>query len=176
MLLSDEQELRCVYIVNTCEYCLETIPQLHEQIENRISEEYENNVDLKDEAEDNFRRLISESIRVLVRSIEARNDQLYASKLHKMNWLSFENVEDTSEYIKVVSKCIQTRTFAIKSGLNPIYQNLFLNKVVGAMTDQFLKQLFRIKKVSDASAHQFQLDLEELKNTLLYLPCLQQNG
>lgn len=44
------------------------------------------------------------------------------------------------------------------------------------MTEQFLKQLFKIKKVSDASSHQFQLDLEELKNTLLYLPCLQQVG
>ena len=41
------------------------------------------------------------------------------------------------------------------------------------MSEQFLRQLFKIKKVSDASAHQFQLDLEELKNTLLYLPCLQ---
>ena len=39
-----------------------------------------------------------------------------------------------------------------------------------------MRQLFKIKKVSDASAHQFQLDLEELKNTLLYLPCLQQGG
>ena len=29
ILLNDEQELRCVYLVNTCEYCLETIPQLH---------------------------------------------------------------------------------------------------------------------------------------------------
>ena len=26
ILLNDEQELRCVYLVNTCEYCLETIP------------------------------------------------------------------------------------------------------------------------------------------------------
>ena len=26
MLLTDEQELRLVYIVNTCEYCLEIIP------------------------------------------------------------------------------------------------------------------------------------------------------
>lgn len=25
-LLSDEQELRCVYMINTCEYCLEVIP------------------------------------------------------------------------------------------------------------------------------------------------------
>ena len=43
----------------------------------------------------------------------------------------------------------------MKSVLNPTYQNLFLNKVVGSMTDQYLKQLFKIKKVSDASAHQF---------------------
>lgn len=176
ILLTDEQELRCVYLVNTCEYCLETIPQLHQQIEDRISEEFENNIDLKDEAEDLFRELINASIRVLVGSIEARNDQLYAGKMHKINWSQFENVEDTSEYIKVVCQMIQSRSFAIKTDLNTIYQNLFLNKVVGAMSDQFLRQLFKIKKISDACAHQFQLDLEELKNTLLYLPCLQQSG
>ena len=133
VLLSDEQEQRCVYIVNTCEYCLEVIPQLHQQIEDRISEEFEHNVDLKDIAEDLFRKQIAESIRVLVQSIEARNDQLYATKLLKMNWVTFENVEDTSEYIKVVSQMIQARSFSIKSGLNPIYQNLLLNKIVGAM-------------------------------------------
>ena len=103
MLLSDEQELRCVYLVNTCEYILDTIPSLHQQIEDRISEEFENNIDLKDEAEGNFRELINATIRALVGSLEARNDQLYATKMHKQNWLQFESVEDTSEYIKVVS-------------------------------------------------------------------------
>lgn len=102
-----------------------------------------------------FRELINSAIRVLVSSIEARTEQLYATKLLKQNWLQFESVEDTSEYIKVVCQAIQARSFAIKTGLNPIYQNLFLNKVVGATSDQFLKQLFRIKKISDASAHQF---------------------
>ena len=143
------------------------------QIEDRIAEEFENNIDLKDEAEDLFRELINAAIRVLVGSIEARNDQLYATKMHKVNWLQFMEVEDTSEYIKVVSQNIQARSFAMKTDLNTIYQNLFLNKVVGAMSEQFLRQLFKIKKVSDASAHQFQLDLEELKNTLQLLPCLQ---
>lgn len=142
-------------MVNTCEYCLETIPQLHDQIEDRISEEFENNVDLKDEAEELFRQLLNSAIRLLVGSLEARNDQLYANKMHKINWLQFDTVEDTSEYIKVVSQMIQARSYAIKSELNTIYQNLFLNKVVGAMSDQFLRQLFRIKKISDACAHQF---------------------
>ena len=27
--LSDEQEIKCVYVINTCEYCLDTIPGLH---------------------------------------------------------------------------------------------------------------------------------------------------
>ena len=97
--------------------------------------------------------MINATIRALVGSLEARNDQLYATKMHKENWLQFENVEDTSEYIKVVSQMIQARSFVIKNELNPIYQNLFLNRVVGAMSDQFLKQLFKIKKISDASAH-----------------------
>ena len=56
------------------------------QIEDRIAEEFENNIDLKDEAEDLFRELINAAIRVLVGSIEARNDQLYATKMHKVNW------------------------------------------------------------------------------------------
>ena len=105
------------------------------QIEDRIAEEFENNIDLKDEAEDLFRELINAAIRVLVGSIEARNDQLYAPKMHKVNWLQFMEVEDTSEYIKVVSQNIQARSFAMKTDLNTIYQNLFLNKVVGAMSD-----------------------------------------
>jgi len=62
-------------------------------------------------------------------------------------------VEDTSDYIKAVSQVIQSRSFAVKQVLNPTYQNLYLNKVVGATSDQFLKQLFKIKKISDASAH-----------------------
>ena len=62
------------------------------QIEDRIAEEFENNIDLKDEAEDLFRELINAAIRVLVGSIEARNDQLYATKMHKVNWLQFMEV------------------------------------------------------------------------------------
>lgn len=27
--LSEEQEMKCIYIINTCEYCIETIPGLH---------------------------------------------------------------------------------------------------------------------------------------------------
>ena len=134
------------------------------------------NVDLKDNAEDMFREVINSSVMALVKSIEGRNEKIYSDQLLKTNWLQFEQVSDTSAYIKTVSQTIQGRTLAIKTAINPTYANFFTNKMVGAMSEQFLKSIYRIKRVNETSSHQFQLDLEELKNTLLGLPCLQKNG
>jgi hypothetical protein len=38
--MSDEDEIKCAYIINTCEYCLETIPGLHNQIYDKIDKLY----------------------------------------------------------------------------------------------------------------------------------------
>ena len=46
MNLKDEDELKCVYIINTCEYCIETIPGLHNQLIDKIDEQYKGKVDL----------------------------------------------------------------------------------------------------------------------------------
>jgi hypothetical protein len=52
--------------VNTCEYCLETIPKLHNQIEDSI-EGFE--IDLQDAASPAYRELINTVMMVLVKSI-----------------------------------------------------------------------------------------------------------
>jgi hypothetical protein len=133
-LLTDEQELAAVYIINTCEYCLETIPKLQQQLEDAIEDEYKTRVDLMDSATDTFRELINTLIRTVILSIEARNEQLYSSILLKQNWLQFEEVLDTSDYIKKVSQVIQARVLEVKGAINTVYANLFVNKVVGSMT------------------------------------------
>ena len=56
VLLTEEQEMTCVYLVNTCEYCLETIPKLHTMIEDKI-QGFE--IDLQDQACAPFRELIN---------------------------------------------------------------------------------------------------------------------
>ena len=101
-VLTDNDEMKCVYLINTCEYCLDTIPQLHQTIEDIISEEFVDNVDLKDNAEDMFREVINSSVMALVKSIEGRNEKIYSDQLLKTNWLQFEQVSDTSAYIKTV--------------------------------------------------------------------------
>lgn len=46
VVLTDEQEIKCCYVINTCEYCLETIPGLHTQIVDKIDEQYKEKIDL----------------------------------------------------------------------------------------------------------------------------------
>jgi len=64
----------CVYVVNTCEYCLETIPKLHSQIEEKI-EGFE--IDLENACTPLYTDLINTVIMALVRSIQSRTDQVY---------------------------------------------------------------------------------------------------
>lgn len=66
---------------------METIPKLQQQIEDAIEPEYKDKVDLSNAATDPFRELISTLIKIIIQSIEARNDQLYQSLLLKQNWL-----------------------------------------------------------------------------------------
>lgn len=54
--------------------------------------------------------------------------------------------------------------------LNPIYLMLFCNKLGAVLAAQYLAQVCKLKRINEVSAHQFQLDLEELKNVLLHLP------
>jgi hypothetical protein len=88
-------------------------------------------------------------------SIEARGDQVYTSMLLKQNWATFDEVLDTSEYIKKVSGIIQARVLEVKTALNSVYVNLFINKLVVAMCNQFLANIYKIKRCNETSSHQF---------------------
>lgn len=72
--LSDEQEMACVYVVNTCEYCLETIPKLHSMIEDKI-QGFE--IDLQEQSSIPFRELINTVLIALAKSVSLRLEPIY---------------------------------------------------------------------------------------------------
>lgn len=72
--MSDDVEMKCVYIINTCEYCLDIIPTLQQSIEDKLDEEYLDKIDLANVASDLFRELIRACVNCLVVSLCARND------------------------------------------------------------------------------------------------------
>ncbi len=52
--MSDDVEMKTVYIINTCDYILEIIPQLQTLIEDKIDQEYLDRIDLVESAEATF--------------------------------------------------------------------------------------------------------------------------
>lgn len=174
--MSEAVEMNCVYIINTCEYCLEIVPSLQQSIEDQIDPEYQDAIDLANAASETFQDLIRQSINCLVTGLCARNDQIYAQTLLKKNWNEFEasGVFECQQYMKDVSKEMQARVLAIKKELNPIYFSLVLNKLASALPINFLLNVYKVKKtLSVECTQQFLYDLQnELKNLLLTLPSL----
>lgn len=172
--LSDEVELKCVYIINTAEYILDVVPQIQAQIEDKIDQEYLDSVELSQHVSEQFQELIKSCVNSLVVSLCARNDQIYQKHLNKINWKDFETTGaiETMQYMVEVAQELKNRVALIKKELNPVYFNLVANKLVQAIPSNFLLNVYKIKKVVSAQASsQFLYDAQnELKNLLLSLP------
>ena len=68
--------------------------------------------------------------------------------------------------MKDIMKVIKDRTKPINEKINPVYYTLCCNKLVNSLASQYLASVCKLKRINEVSAHQFQLDLEELKNQL----------
>lgn len=79
---------------------------------------------------------------------------------------------EQQQYMKEVSKNINSRVSAIKQDLSKTYFNLVLNKLASALPVNFLLNIYKIKKtLSVDSSQQFLYDLQnELKVLLISLP------
>lgn len=177
--MAEAVEMKCVYIINTCEYILDVVPQLQNSIEDKIDQEYIDKIDLSIFAGDLFRELMRASLNCLVVSLCARNDTIYAKTLLKRDWLGFQmtGAVESLPYMTEVAKEMNNRVARIKKELNPVYFNLLMNKLVIALPSNFLLNVYKIKKgVSAESSQQFLFDIQnELRNLLLSLPNVELN-
>ena len=81
------------------------------------------------------------------------------------------------QYMKDVGQEMQKRVVKLKKDLNPIYFNLFINKLASALPSNFLLNVYKIKKtISSECPQQFLFDIQnELRNILLTLPGITEN-
>lgn len=56
--MAESVEMYCVYIINTCDYCIDILPSLQQSIEDKIDSEYADKVDLNNQAQEMFNQLI----------------------------------------------------------------------------------------------------------------------
>jgi len=78
-----EEETICL-VVDTCEYCVDTVEALEELITERLNESFKSNVDLMD-SQDEFNDVTSIGLRILVSGLDSRIEP-YFKELYSTNW------------------------------------------------------------------------------------------
>eukprot|EP00003_Mantamonas_plastica_P024494 TRINITY_DN4568_c0_g3_i3.p1 TRINITY_DN4568_c0_g3~~TRINITY_DN4568_c0_g3_i3.p1 ORF type:complete len:848 (+),score=315.31 TRINITY_DN4568_c0_g3_i3:203-2545(+) len=168
MKLSDEEEIRVALILNTAEYCFETVSQLDERILELINPEFHTSVDMSDVGE-LFSQIITRSIRVLVTSLETRIDPSLVA-MTKISWSQFDMVGDVSGYVHQIRAVITDRIPPIAEILSEQYFRFFCDKLISAFTPRYISYIYKCKKISEVGAQGMQLDLEHIKNAWMEIP------
>lgn len=162
-----EKSKKICYIVNTAEYCAETLPQLAEMIRSRIDEPYKDSISTEQEQE-YFFEVVAQAVRVLVAGLCTRFDPAYKS-MSKTNWGNLEMVGEESEYVVLINETIAKYVPIMKKNLSALYFRSFCDKFAAAFITGYLNQVLRLGRVNEQGTQQLLLDLYNLKSLMLGL-------
>lgn len=88
--ISPGEEIVICHVINTCEYCSETIEALQDLIADKIDPQFKEQVDMTNE-QDAFQDVTAKGIKILVSGLERRLDVAYR-EMSSINWGSMSAV------------------------------------------------------------------------------------
>ncbi|CEO98176.1 hypothetical protein PBRA_006290 [Plasmodiophora brassicae] len=153
-------------LINTAEYCSETLPQLQESISKQIGQD----VDLG-HVQESFDSLINMAIEEVVTVTAAQADKILAS-MSKLPLATMDAVGDTSSYVQQLRSQFNEKVSTLSSVISPVYHHFFCSRLVATFLPKYLLTILRCKRINDFGAQQLLLDTEALKTVLLNLPSL----
>lgn len=165
----DEQNLESIvcFIVNTAEYCKDTLPGLCDSIKQSLESPFNEKIELNNE-EDVFIGLLNKGIEALLMSLELRLEPEFNNML-RINWEKLERVGDISDYVKGIKLLLEKHVKNVKNFLSDVYFIFYLNKVVVLTNNKFINNVYKCKKIGDLALQQLQLDIFEIKSDLIQL-------
>jgi len=168
--LAPEQEHEICYIVNTSEYCAENLPKLQDAIEDKIAEQYKDDVDL-DPQIDGFHDVAAHAVKTLVSGLEVKMEGAFVA-MAKINWAVLDDVGDQSAYVADMGAVINEYIPTLRATLYPLYFRNVCDKFAMSMIPQFLGNIHKCKRISEMGVNQMLLDTTALKTLMLKLPLL----
>lgn len=166
--LGEHQVHMICQIINSAEYCAQTLPQLQESIVKTIDEVYADRVDLEDET-DEFVALIGTYIHVLVEWLMFELGGALRT-LPKLPWEHWETVGDTSSYVSDIKTIFKSRLSGLAQSISPTYHFHLCNSLVAAFIPEYISALPKCKRINGLGAQQLLLDAQDLENELKRLP------
>ena len=92
------------------------------------------------------------------------------SQLQRVQWDKMEEAVDVSGYVKEAKEALRANFHRVKDEMEPTYLTFYMNKVVSLASNKLIHNIYKCKKLP-FSAYQFlQMDITEIKETLVSLP------
>ena len=114
------------YVVNTAEYCADTIPQLEELVKFKIDPLYSERVTFQGE-QDLFYDVIASAIRTLVGLLEGQVEAAFRT-MTAINWGTVEAVGEESAYVRTINGAVLAFIPACRERLSSLYFRNFCDK------------------------------------------------
>lgn len=173
---NEESLYTACMVLNTAEYCTQTVAQLESKLTEQIDDDLKDKVSF-DPQRDTFMTIINESIAALVGKIE--HDLEYSwREMKNTNW-NINTVGDSSSYVRQLCQVLSTDAAQILNAMDkPAFAGIFCDRVVEVVSNSFLQGIIDCRPLTEVAAEQLLVDLFVIKESLLKLPTLKstENG
>lgn len=172
--LGEKQEEELCFVINTAEYCAETLPSLEEVIRAKIDKAFADSIELANEI-DTFHDVGAAAMKSIVGGLETiLEDEL--SAMPKANWQSWEAVGDESNYVSQIGDKLRHFVPVLRQMLSGLYFTNFYDKFAASFVPKILQSVMKCRKVSQVATQQLLLDVYALKTLFLQLPVIGQES
>ncbi|PXF45444.1 Vacuolar protein sorting-associated protein 53 A [Gracilariopsis chorda] len=161
---------RSCAIVNTAEYCSNTVEQLEESLRRTVEHAYVTDIDLSSERE-KFSAVSAKGVQSLVALIDEDLERDLKA-LSSQNWASWPEVGDTSEWAENICKKLKDSVEEMVKLIERHHFRFFLEKLAVSFLLRYKKHVYKCEQVNNYGAQQILLDSSALKTVLLNLPPL----
>ncbi|GAB9465070.1 Vacuolar protein sorting-associated protein 53 [Globisporangium polare] len=168
--LSDKQEEELCFVINTAEYCAETLPSLEEVIRGKIDKAFSESIELSQEI-DTLHDVGAAAMKCIVAGLETLLEE-DLNAMSKANWQTWEAVGDESEYVMQIGEKLRSFVPVLRQMLSGLYFTNFYDKFAASFVPKILQAVMKCRKVNQVATQQLLLDVYALKTLFLQLPTL----
>ena len=161
-------ELMMARIVTTGEYCIDTVPQLETMMKKHINPILADEIDFSAQI-DAFMDMVNFTYGIISTGILERLEPAMKI-LRKLNLAFTETVGDEGQYVKLINKELNTTIPRVRMGMSSSYFQSFCMKLLTAVLDRVLENIWKMKRMSKAGAGQLLMDVNGFKEQFLRMP------
>ena len=164
-------EVTVCHVIDTCEYCADTVEALEDLIRDRIGTAYQDKIDMGEE-QGAFQDVTARCVRVLVSGLEQRLDGTLRD-ISRTNWGAFDEVGEESPYVATVHRTVHPFVAKVRELIPSSYFRSFCDKFALSFVTTYYRTLVGLKRISEAGTQQLLLDVYSIKTLVLKLPVLE---